>query len=504
MIKFVVGVVSLFLVLDKAAAARKRPASRAGNELFWQHCSSCHGMARLVLGLTILLALAVPARAQFPLTCFLSGGGLPLLRAEGSTELTGDLIVSCFGGAPTAQGDPVLTANIQVFLNTSVTSRLLSGVWSEALLLIDEPAPAAQRVCGTAGDVLAGTGVCAITGTGTGLGVYDGSLGRPNVFQGQQAGVNSIVWTGVPIDPPGFGLRVIRIVNLRANAAQLGTSAPNQLPTTVVSTVSSTGAGRLPIGNNAQWIVGFVFPGLATSVEMPTQCARLAANISGITGKRVSQTMVHLLEQGTADFKPRTIAAFIDANTSPPAADQNVPGSINFSETGFFNSTFPELDGRGNLSQAGLADQGTRVFVRLDQVPPGIALYAPVVVPVNPLFFGNPGVARMTDTDGEGAGPFVPIPAGAGGLARIGLANGTATVFYEVLSAASFLTEQVDIPIYAASDDNSGVAALARSSLFGGFAPVSAESGASLTAPMPRFAQTSTSGVRLIPRDCQQ
>jgi hypothetical protein len=110
----------------------------------------------------------------------------------------------------------------------------------------------------------------------------------------------------------------------------------------------------------------------------------------------------------------------------------------------------------------------------------------------------------MTDTDGEGAGPFVPTPAGAGGLARIGLANGTATVFYEVLSAASFLTEQVDIPIYAASDDNSGVAALARSSLFGGFAPVSAESGASLTAPMPRFAQTSTSGVRLIPRDCQQ
>jgi len=68
-------------------------------------------------------------------------------RAEGHTELLGDIVIACSGGTVLAPGTPVPTANFTVTLaNTYVTSRQLNNGLSEALLLIDEPnAPAAFR-----------------------------------------------------------------------------------------------------------------------------------------------------------------------------------------------------------------------------------------------------------------------------------------------------------------------------------------------------------------------
>jgi hypothetical protein len=160
------------------------------------------------------------ARAQGPLNCVTTGTPL-LQRAESLAELSGQYVIACFGGTPTPAGQPLPTTNIQIFLNTNISSRVRKDGWSEALLLMDEPLPAMQRVCGSPGDLITGLGTCAINGTGPGLTPYDGSAGRPNVFQGQQAGVNSIIWTNVPFDPPGFNIRIIRIVNLLANAASI-------------------------------------------------------------------------------------------------------------------------------------------------------------------------------------------------------------------------------------------------------------------------------------------
>jgi hypothetical protein len=73
-----------------------------------------------------VFALAIPAAAQTtagqPLQCFANAGVPPVVRAEGYTELVGDLVITCSGGNPAA---PFL-ANFQLFLNTNITSRLVA------------------------------------------------------------------------------------------------------------------------------------------------------------------------------------------------------------------------------------------------------------------------------------------------------------------------------------------------------------------------------------------
>ncbi|MEO7649949.1 MAG: hypothetical protein ABIZ80_05740, partial [Bryobacteraceae bacterium] len=154
--------------------------------------------------------------------CFASASVPPVVRAEGVAELAGNMILNCTGGTPTAIGAAVPPVNIQIFLNTTVTSRVLStsgGTWLESLMLLDEPAPANQFACETA------TGVCPAVGNGSGLANYygagtSGTVGNnKNVFQGQLSGTNSILFLGVPLDPPGVnGTRILRIMNTRVNA----------------------------------------------------------------------------------------------------------------------------------------------------------------------------------------------------------------------------------------------------------------------------------------------
>ena len=72
-----------------------------------------------------LLGTATTASAQAvggnPLRCDTNAGVPPVVRAEGHTELVGDIVLVCTGGNPTS---PFL-ANFQLFLNTNVTSRIL-------------------------------------------------------------------------------------------------------------------------------------------------------------------------------------------------------------------------------------------------------------------------------------------------------------------------------------------------------------------------------------------
>src|SRR5947199_5425764 len=104
---------------------------------------------------SFLLGSAETASAQVPFQCFGNGGVSTPARSEGITELVGDLVLNCTGGVPTAPGVAIPAVNIQVFLNTSLTSRLmqtgtatLTNSFSEALLLLDEPLPSAQFGCG--------------------------------------------------------------------------------------------------------------------------------------------------------------------------------------------------------------------------------------------------------------------------------------------------------------------------------------------------------------------
>ncbi|MFN9754640.1 MAG: hypothetical protein ACK55L_04490, partial [bacterium] len=98
---------------------------------------------------SLMFGAAASANAQPAFSCSTNAGVPPIVRAEVLTELVGDLILNCTGGVPTALGAAVPQVNFQIFLNTNVTSRLLSDPWSEALLMIDEPNGAA----GSAGNL---------------------------------------------------------------------------------------------------------------------------------------------------------------------------------------------------------------------------------------------------------------------------------------------------------------------------------------------------------------
>src|SRR5215472_4737493 len=138
--------------------------------------------------IAILLGSAVTASAQNPqpFQCFANGGVSTPARSEGITELVGDLVLNCVGGIATAFGAQIPPVNIQVFLNTALTSRLLTSSstgfqYSEALLLLDEPNPANQFACNNIGNATQPT-VCTGYGNGTGLstaGYYGGATGGP-------------------------------------------------------------------------------------------------------------------------------------------------------------------------------------------------------------------------------------------------------------------------------------------------------------------------------------
>src|SRR5262249_7826758 len=110
----------------------------------------------------LLMVVAGLASAQNALICATNVSVTPTLRAEGYTEQTGDITLTCTGGVNQVVGSVIPQVNFTLFYNTQVTSRLLpiSGSTnnsSEALLLLDEPgsglgtygAGLPQRLCTT-------------------------------------------------------------------------------------------------------------------------------------------------------------------------------------------------------------------------------------------------------------------------------------------------------------------------------------------------------------------
>jgi hypothetical protein len=99
---------------------------------------------KLYLGLAAaaMFAAVASAQTQGSLQCVANASVPPTVRSEGLTELVGDVTLNCTGGNPTAAGVTIPSSNVTVFLNTNITSRVVStnsGTWSEAILMIDEP-----------------------------------------------------------------------------------------------------------------------------------------------------------------------------------------------------------------------------------------------------------------------------------------------------------------------------------------------------------------------------
>lgn len=246
----------------------------------------------------LLAGLTVPASAQ-ALQCQNTTGVPPTVRAEGYSELMGDLIIDCTGGVPTAPGQLVPQVNIAINLDTYVSSKVTAVVngnteFLEALLIIDEPNSPSNptrviRNCGAGNDdnTAAGPGVCNILGGGSAgaATTYNGTAGHPNVFQGRSlvlitGQTNQALFLGVPIDPPGTLCpasdpdgdgtanlavpchRIIRITNIRGDASQTGVAQGNQTSSITAQTIANPVSG-LPLDNPTH-IVARVQLGLVT------------------------------------------------------------------------------------------------------------------------------------------------------------------------------------------------------------------------------------------------
>lgn len=484
---------------------------------------------RYILAFTILALFAGLASAQVigqnQLTCATNVSVTPTLRSEGYTEQTGDITLNCTGGVALAPGAQIPAVNMQIFLNTAVTSRLLpqtnvSNNISEALILIDEPGSGlpgygpslAQKICPT--PLTGCTQYVGTTGVTLGTAV-DGPASTvfgANVMQGVVSG-NSVTFFGVPVLPPvtAGASRVYRITNIRANASALsGGSAAGATP--VIASISISGATSLLITNPTPTI-GFVQAGLTAS-------AGSATNFNQCTSStRAGVNLLTFTENFGTAFKTRVAA---QSNTvyagqiNNPI--QNVPGSIYNSES---NLVVPV-----SASQiAGLADYGTRLKASFANIPAGVRLWvstsnvsnlalastAPAVpggsaantgqttyvqlVSSETVNAGNAGVSGFfpsvpsTDTSSTGGVPIVEIPVSS---------TGTATAVWEVINTNPNAIDSFRVGVYitysANVAQNSPPAGTATVNL--SFAPTptaafsaSAGAAASSTLPIPRFIQ---------------
>ncbi len=466
-------------------------------------------LRKSMLLLIVVAAMASVASAQLnpALQCTANAGVPPIVRAEGVAEQVGDLVLNCTGGTPTPANVQVPQVNVQIFLNVNVTSRLLSDPWSEALLLIDEPGSPSnpvQLVCGDPANAPLDTssGTCPTRSTGNPAQTYDGTSGvagppytaRPNVFQGRQAAANSIVWLGVPFDPPGTTFtRILRITNIRANANQLGVSG-TLIPSQIQMLISVSGATSVPI-NNPQQIVAFVQDGMTFT---------LRDSLGGSYDRPVEDTYYQCYSANCGAFRLRFSEAFATAFKVIGGVNQNVPGAIYNTESMLTNSAWPSISGRGNLGIAGRATQGTRLMARFTNVPAGVRLF----VSVNHVGSSGGNAAGLVGTDANGAdladfGTNFLSGTGPGSFCsswpsswpttttvrEVTLDAGSGWAVWEITAADPFQIGYVDFGVLVkyTAQTSQGLPALGTAVVNGTFAPLTTVFTASASAPVPRF-----------------
>jgi hypothetical protein len=466
------------------------------------------------LALVALLAGFTASASAQAFQCTNSTGVPPVVRAEGYSELLGDLVLDCTGGIPTPPNQSVPTVNVQVNLDVNVTSQTTKVINSveflEALLIIDEPNSASNPTtpilnCGRTeapDNTQAGAGVCTILGGGSNgaAATYNGTNGHPNVFQGRSfrlitGDYNKVVFSGVPIDPPGTQCanpvngqchRIIRITNLRGDATAKAVFTANTTQTITSSLIINPVSG-LPLNEPDHAIarvqLGLIGPALNAPKVDFIQCNSLQSQ---------TQNLIYTFKEGFNNaFKPQSLTqvllngvakpqyTFNTTNTTQGVTkNQNVPGAVYDTESGFVNSG-PAANGDNPLNPltgtpgagvafsnaggvdtgiglSGIATQGTRLTVRFTSIPNGSSVSVPNIVNLTNVIANTvTGVAVLIN--GTSNTGFGGIPAAAGNTTVAGTVGGiTAPGFavYEVFFSNPGALEQLSIPMLVSGTPN--------------------------------------------------
>jgi hypothetical protein len=513
---------------------------------------------RWILALTVLALCVAGANAQIQggsgtgsFTCnAINGAVTPTLRSEGITELVGDIVLQCTGGTNLALGAQIPQANITVFLNTQITSRLMGNSTgnnaSEAVLFIDDPntteggyGPTVPiTLCTTPGTgciewvgnstVAGGAGVPVATNPNTGTnGVFSPTqlAPGPNTFQGIiNPDGKSVTFFGVPVMPPVTAglIRQFRITNVRANATAIPAGA--NTPGNVQALISISGSSFVPL-TNSQIVVGYVIPGLNASL-------RTAANDGGVDSAtrafqqcfdaskgKLAAVLRYRSNFGTA-FKTRVLATANNTGQDATAV-QNVPGSANnaVSESGFiFGGNQGNIVGtplvptsiNSGSRVAGLADFGTRFKAVFNNIPAGVSIWVSTANLNGTAQMTSPGNSTTTsfaqlivsDTSPENgsAAPVLTATGSSGSVQYVAFtpAAGTnsVTAVWEVINSNVNQNNQTfDFATWVAYTPNiaSNVPASPGAITVSlSYAPISSTFSASSSATIPRFIDLGT------------
>jgi len=439
------------------------------------------------------------------------------------TELIGDIVLSCTGGAGQPTGTAIATVDITVSLNTNVTSRLMGAIGggnaSEALLLLDEPGsgqpstvpgfgPAAPQIlCSSPLGAVAGgcveyardvpvNGVTVQVPGNSSTGAINPGA---NVFQGVVS-ASQVTFHGVPILAPAAGYaRGIRITNVRSNAAGLP-GGGSGLPA-LTATITTSGSVTVNVTNPVQ-VVGSVQRGLTGSIRDANNSGSLASGGAGFSqcaggASPVPVAMLRFIENfGTAFVTRVAPTSAYSGQSGTPV--QNVPGSVYNSESAF---VFPAASASGVV--AGLADYGTRLKASFNNIPAGVRIFVSVTNLASNTSSASTSAPTGNSTSsyavlilGESAvdtGGFPPaaIPTTsvngsppATGLAELPVVNGAATAVWEVINANPSAPDAFQFGVWQQFPANGAAPGTATVSL--SFAPTFPTNAAAASDPIGR------------------
>jgi uncharacterized protein (TIGR03437 family) len=400
----------------------------------------------------VLIAFFPIARAA-SLNCIPSADP-SLVRGEGITERTSDIIFNCSGGTPAS----TLTVDLFIFLNVDITNRLTS--------------PSSSTL------------------TGLSFTADNGSGPQPISSPATLMGPGTLVFSGATFTLSSSGSVTLQLTGLRGAANQLD-FAPSSSMQVLIGLNPST---EFSVPNN-QLVVGQVAHGLyvaysgkiictQTGSQAPQNIASFASFLAG--GSTFTSTRV---TEGFADaFAPKSDPQNLNADAGtriwvqysgfPPGATLFVPTVIAGSD-----ATQPTAGGDlGVAASGGKYTPGPTSSLLLSFVP-------------------------NTDANGAGGTPaYLPGAPGSGtvtldSMSQVTLTNGTGIAVYEVVDANASIQESAQFPTFLVLAPNgSGTTTTTDENVSLG--PISTVQTATVTDPIPRFQQITPPADCTIVGDC--
>jgi len=397
-------------------------------------------MFRFSFALPLIVAGVCSAAQAATLNC-VPLSAPPIVRGEGITELTGNLIFNCSGGGPNS----TLTVDLYLFLNVNITNRLLSA--------------SSNNLLGISFTADNGSGPQAITAPATLM------------------GPGTLVFNGATFTLSSTGSVTLQIAGLRGAANELDFN-PSQSMQVLIGLNPST---EFSVPNN-QLVVGEPQHGLYVAFSGKLICAqagspmpqKVASFASFLTaGSAFVSTRV---TEGFADaFAPKSDPQSLNADTGtriwvqysgfPAGATLFVPTVVAGSD-----ATQPTAGGDlGVTASGGKYTPGSTSSLLLSFVP-------------------------NTDANGAGGSPaYVPGLPGSGtvtldSMSQVTLTNGTGVAVYEVVDANDSIQESAQFPTFLVLAPNGSATATTTAENVS-LGPISTVETATATDPIPRFQQ---------------